>query len=342
MIQVSDDFDLGLDRTRIKDTKDADRQRQTTAVLLQRFFHPDPESRWEVQVLADEVGMGKTFVALGAAYSMLAQMKAAHEEPDLRGCYQKVLIVTPQNSSLFKKWRSEVPEFVRRCVQAELREGADRWFAPVVVERLDDLAREIKKPGNGKRVLVTHMGVLGGGKIVHIELKRRFMLGVLFRYWGTRFKRDARERLLKGAATWPANPDELTMVTADELALLPFSGEDDALTAVERVDRAGEAGGAVERLLEVCKEIAAPYVRGRDEAFQKVEKYLVDIYRHAVFAGVRQALPLVIVDEAHNWKNGPSRNANGFRRLSKVANASSCPSSRASRLPPRHRRETSV
>ena len=68
IITRSPDFDLGRDRTRIKDARDGLRQQQTVDVLLHRFFNPRQNQRFEIQVLADEVGMGKTFVALGVAY----------------------------------------------------------------------------------------------------------------------------------------------------------------------------------------------------------------------------------------------------------------------------------
>ena len=104
----SQQFDLGQDRTRIKDSRDADRQAATVDALLDRFFHPQAEQRWELQILADEVGMGKTFVGLGVAYSVLEAMRNHQAADDLRGCYQKVLIITPSNSALFAKWRREV------------------------------------------------------------------------------------------------------------------------------------------------------------------------------------------------------------------------------------------
>src|SRR5207248_6777162 len=108
MIVRSPQFDLGLDGTRIKDPRDAMRQMATVDALLERLFHRNPDHRWEIQILADEVGMGKTFVGLGTAYSLLEAMRQSVDVDDLRGCYQKVLIVTPNNSALFAKWRREV------------------------------------------------------------------------------------------------------------------------------------------------------------------------------------------------------------------------------------------
>ena len=56
MINRSKDFDLGRDRSRIKDPRDAARQESTVDVLLSRFFGPRSSDRFEIQILADEVG----------------------------------------------------------------------------------------------------------------------------------------------------------------------------------------------------------------------------------------------------------------------------------------------
>ena len=95
MITPSADFDLGRDNRMKERPEDARRQWRTVEVILERFFHPRFAQRFEIQILADEVGMGKTFVALGLAYSILAHLKQSRTEPDLDGCYQRVLVLTP-------------------------------------------------------------------------------------------------------------------------------------------------------------------------------------------------------------------------------------------------------
>ena len=309
MIDRSPLFNLGLDRTRIKDPRDAERQTATVDALLERFFHPDRQQRWEVQILADEVGMGKTFVGLGTAFSFLKAMREGTADEDLRGCYRKVLIITPNNSALFSKWRREVGEFVKRCVEPNSRERITRWFAPAPVDRIDDLVFELRRRGAVPRVIVANMRIFGGGQLQHYDLKRRFLLGMLFRHWGVRFKGKRRRRLLKGAPEgWPKDPKGLRDFTERERDQLLFS-EQELLAAVRRVDK---PGGCVEKLLETCREIAAPYVRNRDELFKKVNQQLVEVYRELVGCLIKQSIPLVIVDEAHNWKNGPSSGANGY------------------------------
>jgi hypothetical protein len=181
MITLSTDFDLGRDCSRIKDPNDAARQRRTVEVLLERFFHPRSSQRFEIQILADEVGMGKTFVALGVAYSMLAHLKQSRIEPDLEGCYKRVLVLTPNNHALYRKWIREVSEFKRRCVLPE-HQSNELVFSPVPVDRLDDLAVALRRPGLQPQVIVARMGLFGGDKLLDYDLKRRFTLGVLFRF----------------------------------------------------------------------------------------------------------------------------------------------------------------
>lgn len=207
MITCSNQFDLGRDKTRIKDPRDAVRQTCTANAILERFFHAKSSERFEIQILADEVGMGKTFVALGVAYSILAHLKTSRTESDLDGCYQRVLVLTPNNHALFKKWGREVSEFNRRCVFPEYQEQ-EMLFAPQPIERLDDLAVQLRKGNRQPQVVVARMGLFGGDRLLDYNLKRRFLLGVLFRHWGVRFNYEQRERLLRGAPEgWPRRPD---------------------------------------------------------------------------------------------------------------------------------------
>jgi hypothetical protein len=313
MIPLSEQFDLGRDTTRIKDRRDADRQSLTARQLLARLFHPKKDQRWELQLLADEVGMGKTFVSLAVAYSVLQAMGSGRPPGDLEGCYRKVLIVTPHNHSLFTKWEREVSEFVRRCVLPEHQPDAQGWFKPTSVDRIDDLVKALRRPGNGGGVVVAKTGIFGLQKLMHYDLKRRFMLGVLFRHWGNRFGVPARERLLRGAPEgWPGNPYALTTLSEKEAELLPWT-EEQALDALGRLDQTSHASQAtLEKLLVVCQEISEPYQRSRDEQFKRVATLLVEVYRDICMEMLRSDLPLVIVDEAHNWKNGPSDGKNGY------------------------------
>lgn len=314
MITRSEDFDLGRDKERMKDPNDAARQLRTVEVLLERFFHPRSGQRFEIQILADEVGMGKTFVALGLAYSILAHLKQARIEGDLAGCYQRVLVLTPSNHALFRKWIREVSEFKRRCVAPD-QGTSDLHYAPLAVDRLDDLAIALRKPGRQPQVIVARMGLFGGDRLLDLDLKRRFTLGVLFRYWGVSFRYEQRQRLLKGASgDWPGHPDHLTDLTEDEDQRLPFTDEQ-FIGILRSFDAEGRQ--ELESLLADCREIAEKFTRNRDEAFPGIERKLRNIYRLATLRSIQRDFPLLIVDEAHNWKNGPLAGANGFRDFSR-------------------------
>lgn len=303
------DFDLGLDTTRIKDVRDALRQTATVDAILGRLFNPNAGSCWEIQVLADEVGMGKTFVALGAAYSILQGLRKGERPDDLRGCYRKILIVTPSNSALFAKWNREVGEFVKRCVRPECRADANQWFRPVAIERIDDLVAELRRRSKGPQIIVASTNIFTGGRLKYYDIKRRHLLKVLFRHWGNRFTYPQRSRLLLAAPEeWARDPRTLREFDETDAGRLCFTSDEiaDAINQLEKKNN------SLDKLLELCRELAEPYARNRTERFTEVESSLVKIYRELLPHLVRKAVPLVIVDEAHNWKNGPTGGSNGY------------------------------
>ena len=315
MIKRSKQFDLGLDTTRMKDPKDGQRQSKTVDEILDRFFKSPKDRRWDVQILADEVGMGKTFVGLGVAYSVLEHMMSAATEPDLKKCYQKVLVITPNNSALYAKWQREVSEFVKRCVLPQHREEAGRWFAPTAVNRMDELSAELRRPRHTSKVIVTSMSMFSGGKLRNYDLKRRYLLGHLFTYWGNRFKVEQRERLLRGAPdSWPTEPYHLTDLDEREYEQIPFDG-DEIRTALKRIEGKDDPDwGLMEEILEICRELSEKFVRYRKARFSEIEEELTKLYKRITTELIRSAFPLVIVDEAHNWKN----HRNGYDRFMDV------------------------
>ena len=156
------------------------------------------------------------------------------------------------------------------------------------------------------------MNVFGDRKLRHYDLKRRFLLGVVFRHWGQRFNNEARERLLKGAPDhWPTSPYHLTELTDWEASQLPFS-EGEALMALERLDRPSRDQALMDKFIAACRDISEPYRRDRQDLFNQVEQYLTRVYRALSEEMLNRSFPLVIVDEAHNWKNGPTKGANGY------------------------------
>ncbi|MCA9116036.1 MAG: hypothetical protein KDA79_13195 [Planctomycetaceae bacterium] len=179
MITRSRQFDLGLDKTRIKDPRDARRQEATVDALMDRFLHKSPEHRWEIEILADEVGMGKTFVGLGVAFSVLEATQQATAVDDRRGCYQEDPDrYAQQPGSVLevaaRSWR--IREMLR---QTRIPHQASRWFAPAPMDRIDDLAYELRRSGSAPRVIIANMRIFGGGQLRHYDLKRRYLLKII-------------------------------------------------------------------------------------------------------------------------------------------------------------------
>ncbi len=65
---------------------DRARQEQTTNAVLQRFLARAVSKRRELAILADEVGLGKTYVALAVAVSLLDAIRNGETPDGLARC----------------------------------------------------------------------------------------------------------------------------------------------------------------------------------------------------------------------------------------------------------------
>ncbi len=100
-----------------------DRQRATAAHILERF-----DEGHDVQLLGDEVGMGKTYVAL----AVMAEHLLGAEEPS------RVLLVTPASAVLRTKWEQEVRSFGQNYVS-----GTERQLQPMQVNTFWELVANL-------------------------------------------------------------------------------------------------------------------------------------------------------------------------------------------------------
>jgi hypothetical protein len=123
--------------------EDPGRQPASVNKLLDAFFG-SPKARTEIQLLADEVGMGKTFVALATAYAVLDVLRhkpGEEQPPDLKKCYRAVVVVTPAgNHALTEKWHREVEAFRTRCSR---NVDATRWFQSRICTTPEDLVESL-------------------------------------------------------------------------------------------------------------------------------------------------------------------------------------------------------
>ena len=162
-------------------------------------------------------------------------------------------------------------------------------------------------------VLVVKTSRLGSFQLQDRGVKNHFMLAGLCRYWSMRFPRENRTLLLKGAPEgWPRDDRELGSLYDDERERLHFD-EDEINKVLHRIEHGAKDDQELMALaLERAKELGTPYRRDRTDLFRAFRMTLSRVYRRACLELLRQSFPLVIVDEAHNWKNGPSAGANGY------------------------------
>lgn len=197
--------DLGRDQKRMSD-EDPRRQPASVDKLLESFFGP-PESRTEIQLLADEVGMGKTFVALATAYAILDVLRhkpTEEQPPDLKKCYRAVLVVTPAgNHALTEKWHREVEAFRTRCSQ---NVAVTRWFHSRICKTPEELVESLCRAHDLRRdpikapCVIVCQGNIFTRRLRDAGERLRFLTACLFRWWGNKLNKEERYHIVRRAA----------------------------------------------------------------------------------------------------------------------------------------------
>ena len=311
IVPLSSDIDLGLDGDKIK-RDDADRQQSTSKDILKRLFPEDGGTPFAVQMLADEVGMGKTFVALAVAYSILQWSMTSNTDGN-QGTYRKIIILTPDNDALFTKWGSEVNEFIRACIKPESRAQASAWFKVVKCYRLDEIVREARRTGTGPTLILAKYRTLNT-KLTSQKEKQRFTLGAIFKWSSKGINYDERGRILRAASeVW----EEEKKLTAEGLSKSDQPDADVSFTHSElgRAFDSMKGEAEFDSFIADLKKVASTWSREeRKSAFEQLTGRINDVYREACSRLLQSDFPLVIVDEAHNWRNG-NNNYEPFRDL---------------------------
>lgn len=207
-------LDLGRDTDRMT-AEDKRRQEATVNLFLQAFSSADRDRR-EVQLLADEVGLGKTFVALATAYSLLKAVRTRPqlaEDMGLGKCYGAVVVVVPSgNRALASKWNQEVEALRTRC-STDARQTD--WFQSRICESAYDLAEGLKRAGDLRRdprknpsVLICTANAFRR-RVADQDKRLRFLTACLFRWWGSRLNQRERYSIVsranevRGFSQWP-------------------------------------------------------------------------------------------------------------------------------------------
>lgn len=266
----------------------ARRQERTVDALLSRLQHDDPTQRRELVLLADEVGLGKTFVALGVAWSVLTQRKAVGLPA------RPVLIVTPGSHALYNKWQREAETFLRDVVRIEPQDRV------VAVETPHGLVNAMRL--RQSRLVIARMSAFSG-RLSSYDRALAAVLHTLFREMAPSLSVDQRLELVAG---WTAMESREAVSLKSSSRYLseaegdPWVGfsESEIRAALRRLKQADR--GVTDRLQQTFDRVARGQER-RSDFFADLR----ELARAALGQRIRGTAPLVIVDEIHNWKNHP-------------------------------------
>ncbi len=284
------------------------RQRRTATDILQRL------RRQEGVILTDQVGMGKTYVALAVAVSQILST------PELG----QVVVFVP--AGVADKWLREWKKFSEsllepgigiRCVEQPLRSGEE------FLKSLDDPPERRKHI-----VVVTHTALT-------TTLKDTFIQLALLHY-ATRNMRDgAGAQLRQRIAKWSAGRGGLLRTsefTPDHVALLldtppnkwretwkRLSGcelpDDPVPQALEAAARNLHLDGLREVISALPVRSSADISRRLERARKELAKVTQSTWKW-MLSSIELDLPLLIVDEAHRLKNNHTQISRLFARRS--------------------------
>ena len=269
--------------------KAAARQERTIDAILQRLYDDDDERRREIVLLADEVGLGKTFVALGVAWSVLHQRSAAGLSAG------PVLVVTPHSHALFRKWRREAEQFL------QLVAPSDMGFDVETAETPHDLAHALRK--RRPALVIARMSAFSR-RLHKLDIARMAAIHSLLHMDGFELSMNQRLEML---SDWPSHATRTNLdlrrssVAWEEARNTDEVGFDDrhVRTAWRRLERTDP---------QLCKRMKVSWNRARSSRprLSSFREDLRELCRAALGQTVPHRLPLVIVDEIHNWKNHPT------------------------------------
>jgi hypothetical protein len=292
---LSSRIDLRNDRVA---NSDADRQTRTASEILRRL-----DGQPGV-ILADEVGMGKTYVALAVAVSVIEATRRKHP----------VVVMVP--SSVAEKWPTEWAVFADRCLAP-----GHGLRASEPVRTGSDFLKLLDDPADRRRhlVFVTHGALSGNLKDPFIRLallrqatqrrsellrRRRAIARSAVELLGDkRFQDEALVELLLATpekrwwALWNEHQPQLPLDDDP----VPFA----LLDAVRNVD--------LDPLRQAVFDVPVRHGASYQTRVRHARRQLTDALNTTWKSGLRalnQRLPLLILDEAHHVKN-----PNGLARL---------------------------
>jgi ERCC4-related helicase len=289
---------------------DAQRQYRTVAEILERL------AKQPGLVLADEVGMGKTFVALGVA------LITARQD---RGHNPVVVMIPP---SLQAKWPRDAEVFATHCLAPGTLAPRFRSASTALefFRLLDD------PPSKRVEVIFLHHGAFHLTRIDHwtkLALLKRAMSSMKLGERRTALPRFAGDILrVKSSHNDPAlyarllssrYEDWLRIINSHYAEHPDLQVEDDPVPAsiIRVLERRELALGDLRDALSALPARESANIRHRlDDARGALRASLADLWPH-ILKEARFRSPLLVLDEAHHVKNPGTRLASLFAEESR-------------------------
>jgi superfamily II DNA or RNA helicase len=281
---------------------DAARQTQTAREILRRF------RTYPGQILADEVGMGKTFVALAVASSAA------------RVASQPAVVMVPPR--LMPKWERDIRRFRRRCLADDAPEEERLRYR--TAERGVDFLRCFDDPPDRRAHLVllsnTAIHKADWDPFVRLEVLRRARnkigrdepLGRAIARWadrllsGTGIRRIDSEAVQELLDHQPRSWKRILESYDHEIDDDPVPWAFFEATKRRHVRKAIKALEVVP--LRKSKHFDDYIESAREHLYKVLKEIWRDVFRHACIRS-----PLLVFDEAHHLKNPSTRLASLFQ-----------------------------
>lgn len=295
---------------------DAARQRRTAQAILQRFAEQPGV------ILADEVGMGKTFVALAVAVSV----GLASGQP--------VVVMVP--SSLHRKWPKDMAVFLQHCVPPEVASRVRHASAARPVEFLKLLDDPPER--RNTVVFVTH-GAMSMGlqdpwtRLALIQRALRYrrdtadLKSALCRFLPKLLRVES--RIGSNEALWSALMDTPAARWRDvfvRYGVPPEQGAEETATddpvpaAVLFALESLPTDELFEALSSIPRRETDTFNERMNATRAFVTRVMKDLWQD-ILSNLRLQLPLLILDEAHHLKNAETQLASLFRTPEAEADA---------------------
>jgi len=291
--------------------EDADRQEATAREILRRL------SDQPGVVLADEVGMGKTFVALAVAVSAAL------------GNHERLPAVVMVPPSLQNKWPQDFETFRTHCLAPEIREKVrcgKATRAVAFLKLIDD------PPDRRKSIIFVTHGAMSRGladrwvKLALIwqalryrhgaeDLKRNLckIMGSLLRHsWmDKKYGQNLWMDLLRNhPSTWLKVLHKKKIDPEGDND--PTTDDDPVPKAVLDILKDLNTDSLYEKLRLIPKRRTESFAKSLDKARKGIQEEIRSVWAQCI-QNIQFRLPLLILDEAHHLKNEYTQLASLFR-----------------------------